>query len=109
MQVQKPRTRIYDDPNEDEFIAIYQNDDVDYSAVFFDGSNNRFYNSTDNAGSNQVWTELVSASGASDRDDENTAFAFTAYNSAPSSPNPLTQYKLDGSTEIVKCYRYIYN
>jgi len=94
------RVRLFEDPNEDELLATYQNDDVDYSVVFFDGQSEKFYNTTDNPGSGQVWTELVTVSGANDADDENTSFAFAKRNSAPSTPTNLIQYKSDATTTI---------
>ncbi len=89
------RVRFYDDPSENEFIAIYQNNDVDYAAVFWDATQEKFYSS-----GNQSWNELVTASGAFDQDDENTSFAYTAYNSPPNSLVSLEQYKSDASTTI---------
>lgn len=87
-----PRVRLYDDPNEDEMLAIYQNDDIDYSAVFFDGGNNQFY-----AAGNQAWSERVTAAGASSANEEVTTFAYTGYNSSPSVPTGLIQYKGDNT------------
>ncbi len=89
------RVRAYNDPNEYEFIAIFQNDDVDYSAVFFDPSNTRFYNS-----GNQAWNELVTTSAAADKDDECTTFAYTKINSEPDFPVALGQFKNNGTTTI---------
>ncbi|MCK4540294.1 hypothetical protein KAU09_04030 [Candidatus Parcubacteria bacterium] len=89
------RARFYKDPNENEFVAIYQNDDVDYSAIFWDGTNDSFYSS-----GNQAWTELVTASGAVDADYEAATFAFSAGNATPNTPTNLIQYKSDASTTI---------
>jgi hypothetical protein len=83
-----PRVRFYNDPNVEEMLAVYENDDIDYSAVFWNGGSDEFY-----AAGNQAWTELVTASGAADADDEKTVFAFTGYNSAPNAPNNLLQYR----------------
>jgi hypothetical protein len=89
------RVRLYNDPYEYEAIAIYQNDDVDYSAVFWNGGADQFYSS-----GNQAWTELVTNAGTSE-DDEVTSFAFTGFNTPPNSPSSLVQYKTDASSIIV--------
>jgi hypothetical protein len=89
------RVRLYDDPNEDELLAIFQNDDIDYVSAFWDGGNDQFYSA-----GNQSWNERVAVSGAADRDDECTTFAYTKYNSAPDAPTGLEQYKTDASTTI---------
>lgn len=94
------RVRFYKDPSENEFLALYQNDDIDYAAVFWDGANNRFYNTTNNPGMDQVWTELKTTAGVSDSDYEAISFAFASYNQAPNSPTDLEQYKTDGVTII---------
>jgi len=94
------RTRIVNDPNEEEFISVYQNDNIDYAAVFFDGASDKFYNTVDNPASNQVWTTILSGSGAFDRDDEAVSFSYASYNSPPNTPSTLTQYKTDASTTI---------
>ncbi len=94
------RVRVYDDPNENEFLAVYQNDDIDYAVVFWDGANNRFYNTTDNPGSGQVWTEIATSTGAFDYDDEATSFSYTKRNSAPYTPTDLIQLRGDASTTI---------
>jgi len=86
------RVRTYQDPNEEEFVAIYQNDDIDFSAIFWDGANNRFYNSINNPGSGQIWTEIVTGSGAASANYECITYAFTTFNSPPNNPNSLTQY-----------------
>jgi len=91
-----PRARLYDDPNEDELLAVFQNDDVDYSVVFWDPGNNQFYNA-----GNQAWTELASAAGPADADFENTAFGYAKFNSGPNLPANLGQYKNDGATAIL--------
>lgn len=93
-----PRVKTYKDPNENEFIAVYQNDDVDYAAVFWDGVNNRFYNTTDNPGSNQVWNELATAATAVNGQYQRASFAFSAGNSTPNPPTSLVQYKSNAST-----------
>jgi hypothetical protein len=89
------RVRLFDDPNADELVAIYQNDDVDYSAVFFDGGNDTFYSS-----GNSAWNELVTLAGPFDRDDECTSYAFTGYNSAPNQPSNLAQ-SLQATTSTI--------
>lgn len=89
------RVMLYDDPNEDELLAIFQNDDIDYAAVFWDPGNEQFYNS-----GNQAWYELANTSGAADKDDEASAYAYTKFNSAPLSPQGLEQYKTNGTTSI---------
>ena len=94
------RVRTYKDPEEQEFIAIYQNSDFDYSAVFWNAAGEKFYNTIDNPGSNQIWTELVTGTSAFDRDNDLTSFAYTSYNSAPNAPTNLAQYKTDASTTI---------
>ena len=94
------RARTYNDPNEEEFITIYQNDNVDYAAVFFDGASDKFYNTIDNPASNQVWTTILAGSGAFDRDDEAASFSYASYNSPPNTPSVLTQYKTDASTTV---------
>jgi len=94
------RARTINDPNEEEFITIYQNDNVDYAAVFFDGASDKFYNTVDNPTSNQVWTTILAGSGAFDRDDEAVSFSYASYNSPPNTPSTLTQYKNDASTTI---------
>ena len=94
------RVRTYDDPNEDEFLAVFQNDNIDYSAVFWDGANDRFYNSVANPGSGQVWTALATSTGIFDRDNEATSFSFASFNSPPDSPGALFQYRADGTTAI---------
>ncbi len=90
------RVKTYNDPNVDEFIGIYESDDIDYSAVFWDGGNDQFYSS-----GNQAWTELVTSSGAFSVNDEKTSYVFTGYNSAPNAPTDLAQYKTDASTTII--------
>ncbi|MCK5211523.1 hypothetical protein KAJ89_02365, partial [Candidatus Parcubacteria bacterium] len=89
------RVRFYDDPGENEFVALYQNDDIDYAAAFWDGGNDAFYSV-----GNQAWTEIVTAAGALEANDENISFAFTAYNAAPDSSGSLEQYKSNASTTI---------
>jgi hypothetical protein len=89
------RVRLYNDPDEEEVIAIYQNDNTDYAATFFSGASEAFYS----AGA-QSWTTLSSANTVNDRDDENISFSFSSYNTAPNSPTSLTQRKSDGSTLI---------
>jgi hypothetical protein len=90
-----PRVRSYDDPNEDELLAIYQNDNVDYGAVFWSGASNQFYSS-----SNQAWTLLATSTGATNVNDEKFTFAFSGRNSAPNTPTSLAQLKNDASTTI---------
>ena len=94
------RVKTYTDPNEDEVLLVYQNDNVDYAAVFFEGGNNRFYNTVDHPASNQTWTVLAAATGASDIQDENFSFSYASFNSPPNSPSSIQQLKLDGSTVI---------
>ncbi|MDA3840399.1 MAG: fibronectin type III domain-containing protein [Patescibacteria group bacterium] len=94
------RVRTGIDPNEDEFVAIYQNSTSDYSAVFWDGFNGRFYNSTDNPSSNQIWTSIATGITPSDYDDDATSFSFAKRNSAPSTPTLLVQYESDATTTI---------
>jgi len=89
------RTRIYDDPSEEEFVAIYQNDNVDYTAVFWDGASGEFYSS-----GNQAWTSLASGLSVSDKDDENISFSFSSYNSPPNTPSSMGQYKTNKTTAI---------
>ncbi len=90
------RTRFYEDPNENEFLAIYQNDDIDYSAIFWDGANDEFYSS-----GNQAWMELATSTGAVDADDEATVFAFSAGNATPNTPTGLIQYKSNASSTVI--------
>ncbi len=94
------RARTFNDPNEEEFITIYQNDNVDYAAVFFDGASDKFYNSVDHPTSNQVWTTILASSGALDRDDEAVSFSYASYNSPPSNPSSMIQYKTDASSTV---------
>ncbi|MCK5319840.1 hypothetical protein KAJ61_00440 [Candidatus Parcubacteria bacterium] len=89
------RTRFYKDPNENEFLAVYQNDDIDYSAIFWDGANDEFYGS-----GSQEWMELATSTGATGADYELTAFAFSAGNATPNTPTDLIQYKSDVGTVI---------
>lgn len=90
------RVRTFKDPNENELIAVYQNDDVDYAAIFWDGTNEQFYNTS----SAQGWTQLASALTPYDRDDECTSFAFTTGNLVPNAPSNLNQFKNNGLTAI---------
>lgn len=94
------RVRFVKDPNEQEFLAHYQNNARDYYAVFWNGASTRFYNSTNNPGSGQIWTAIATASGNFDWDDEASSFAFGKNNSAPATPSTLVQYKSDASTTI---------
>jgi len=89
------RTKFYKDPNIDEMLTLYQNDDVDFSAVFWDGGNDQFYSS-----GNQAWLELASNNTVQDADDRNASYAFAKYNSSPNPPYSLEQYKTDASTTI---------
>ena len=95
------RVRTDLDPNEDEFVAIYQNSTSDYSAVFWDGFNGRFYNDTDNHSSNQKWTLIATSTTPSDYDDDATSFSYAKRNSAPSTPTLLVQYESDATTTIL--------
>ncbi len=91
-----PRVRIHKDPNENELLAIYQNDDIDYSAVFWDGNNDRFYST-----GNQAWTELVTGVGTgAGVNNDLISFSFSKRNSAPNAPINLEQYSADGATAI---------
>ena len=94
------RVRFYNDPNEYEFIALYQNDSDDFATVFWDGENERFYSTTTDLGSEQVWTLQATSTGVADYDHECTSFAFTAGNATPNTPYSLGQYKSDGLTAI---------
>ncbi|MCK5061386.1 DUF2341 domain-containing protein [Candidatus Parcubacteria bacterium] len=89
------RVRLYNDPNEDELLAIFQNDNTDYITAFWDGGNDQFY-----AAGTQAWTELATSTGAASQNDENISFAYTKNNSAPDLPTGLGQYKNDGLTDI---------
>ncbi|PLX21209.1 hypothetical protein C0584_03275 [Candidatus Parcubacteria bacterium] len=94
------RVRTDIDPNENEFIAIYQNSSSDYTAVFWDGFNARFYNSSDNPSSNQIWTTIATGITPSDYDDDATSFSYAKRNSAPNTPSLLVQYESDATTTI---------
>lgn len=94
------RVRTYNDPNEEEFLAVYQSTAINYSAVFWDGANDRFYNSVSNPGSSQTWTDLATGTGCFDADGECTAFSYAVFNTAPSAPTSLIQLKSDRVTTI---------
>jgi len=80
------RIRFYDDPNEDEFLAVIQNNNVDYAAVFWDSGNERFYNS-----GSQAWGVRAAGTGAASSNFECTSYAYTKYNSGPNQPTGLYQ------------------
>jgi hypothetical protein len=86
------RVRTYKDPNEDEFIAVFQNTANNYAAVFWDGLNDGFHSE-----GNQAWNQLVTSSGAFSANDECTSFSYTAGNATPSAPGNLGQYRVEGS------------
>ena len=89
------RVRLFQDPNEVETLALYQNTNIDYGAIFWNGGANQFYSS-----GNQAWRLLATSTGAFSANDAATAFAFTAGNSAPNTPTTLAQQKSDASTTI---------
>lgn len=89
------RVRLYDDPNEDELLAVYQNDNIDYAAVFWSGAGDQFYGS-----GSQAWTMLATSTGAASANDQAAAFSFTGRNSPPNTPTGLAQLKSDASTTL---------
>jgi len=89
------RVKLYKDPNEVELLALYQNDNIDYGAVFWNGASNQFYSS-----GSQAWTTLASATGAFSDNDEATSFCYTGRNSSPNTPTGLGQFKGDGISAI---------
>lgn len=94
------RVRFVKDPNEQEFVSVYQNSQKDYAVAFWDGANNRFYNTVNNPGSGQVWTDIATTTGNFSYNDECVSYAFGKINSAPVSPTALIQYKSDATTTI---------
>lgn len=99
------RVNFFKDPNEQEFLGLYQigsstANNVQYAGVFWDGVDEKFYNSTDHPGSNQKWTSFATGIAVTDRDDSGAAFAYSNYNSAPNSLSPLEQLKSDASSTI---------
>ncbi len=89
------RIRLYDDPNEDELLAVYESRNVNYAAIFWNGASNAFYSS-----GNQAWKLLATSTGAFSFNDQNTTYSFTGRNSTPNTPTNLQQYKADASTTI---------
>lgn len=90
------RVRTFKDPNSQQFYALFQNTNLSVGGVFFDGGNNRFYNSANNPGSAQNFAS-TSASSA-DRDFDYSSFAYATYNQPPNTPTGLAQYKVATST-----------
>ncbi|MFH0891862.1 MAG: DUF2341 domain-containing protein [Candidatus Falkowbacteria bacterium] len=80
------RLRFYKDPNGDEFLAVAQNDNVDYTTVFWDSGTEHFYNS-----GAQAWSARSAAAAVFDRDDECASYAYAKYNSGPNQPANLYQ------------------
>lgn len=89
------RVKLYKDPNEIELLAAYQNTNINYGAVFFNGASNQFYS----AGS-QAWIDIAANAGAFSANDEATSFTYTAGNSSPNTPIGLGQFRSDASTTI---------
>ncbi|MFC1678464.1 hypothetical protein ACFLZ9_01860, partial [Patescibacteria group bacterium] len=83
------------DGNDGLVVINYTINIIDYSTVFWDAGQDTFYS----VGS-QAWNELVTNSGAHEADDENTSFAYTAFNANPNTPTALEQFKNDGLTTI---------
>ncbi|MEI8361292.1 MAG: hypothetical protein WCG01_04135 [bacterium] len=87
------RVKLYDDPNEDELLALYQSRDINYSAVFWNGAANNFY-STGNQSWKVLGTTTITATLLAT--DTISSFTYTARNAAPNTPTTLNQYKSDG-------------
>ncbi len=94
------RVRAQKDPSENEFIATYQSTSTELAVVFWDGFNTRFFNSSDNPGSNQIWTTMASGLSLENYNDDASSFSFAKINTSPTTPSELVQYKGDGTTMI---------
>lgn len=89
------RARMYQDPNDIETLAIYQNTAKDYGAIFWDGDNEQFYSTGSSS-----WTNIATSSGVFSANDSATAFSFTAGNTSPNAPVNLAQFRTNATTSI---------